>query len=107
MNLLHVVIDSDFKIVDKPETELPGFWVSAAPVILPVVLITSDSILGALLKLEGVRFEGVTFAYQPDRPVLADLSFDSLVLVHSAVSILCGWYPAISAGAEGVAVSRA
>jgi GntP family gluconate:H+ symporter len=37
-------------IVNKPESELPGFFVSILPVILPVVLITVHSIVGAIQK---------------------------------------------------------
>lgn len=36
------------EIVSKPESELPGFWASALPVILPVVLITLHSVLDAV-----------------------------------------------------------
>ena len=35
-------------IVDKPESELPGFFVSILPVALPVILITTHSIVGAV-----------------------------------------------------------
>lgn len=38
-------------IVQKPDSELPGFLVSCLPVVLPVLLITTDSILVALRKL--------------------------------------------------------
>lgn len=34
----------------KPESELPGFWVSIAPVVLPLVLIAAAATLDAVLK---------------------------------------------------------
>ena len=36
------------EIVDRPASELPGFFVSILPVALPVVLITAHSVYGAL-----------------------------------------------------------
>jgi GntP family gluconate:H+ symporter len=34
------------EVAERPESELPGFWVSIAPVLLPVVLISAASALG-------------------------------------------------------------
>jgi GntP family gluconate:H+ symporter len=32
------------EIATKPESELPGFWASLAPILLPVILITSNTV---------------------------------------------------------------
>lgn len=46
------------EIVEKREDELPGFAVSMAPVVLPVVLITTHSIFGAIDKVLLGSFAG-------------------------------------------------
>jgi gluconate:H+ symporter, GntP family len=38
------------KIALRPESELPGFWISMFPILLPVLLITANTVAGVVAK---------------------------------------------------------
>jgi gluconate:H+ symporter, GntP family len=60
------------KIATRPESELPGFWISLSPILLPVLLITANT---------------VAKAFVPDSPLVQVTSFlgdPSLALLLAA-----------------------
>ncbi len=55
------------EIANKPESELPGFWVSLMPIALPVVLITANTLTGTFAPESALHpyasfFGNATFA---------------------------------------------
>lgn len=57
------------QVAARPESELPGFWASMAPILLPVGLITSNTIANAIDKTSRVaRF--TTFLGDPNLSLL-------------------------------------
>ena len=57
------------QVADRPESELPGFWVSMLPILLPVLLITSNTVANTLDRTSAVaRF--TTFLGDPNLSLL-------------------------------------
>lgn len=49
-----LTLDELGKIATRPEEELPGFWVSMSPILLPVVLITSNTVANTFYEGTGL-----------------------------------------------------
>jgi GntP family gluconate:H+ symporter len=76
---------SDFSLKDletlsnRKESELPPFWLSILPIVLPVVLIAGYSVIKALAKAEVLTLS------EPVNSVLATLGDKNIALIISAV----------------------
>jgi gluconate:H+ symporter, GntP family len=76
---------SDFSLKDleelsnRDESELPPFWLSILPIVLPVVLIAGYSVVKAMMKA------GVLTLSEPVNSVLATLGDKNIALIISAV----------------------
>ena len=49
-----LTLDELGRIATRPEEELPGFWVSMSPILLPVVLITSNTVANTFYEGTGL-----------------------------------------------------
>ena len=49
-----LTLDELGKIATRPEEELPGFWVSMSPILLPVMLITSNTVANTFYEGTGL-----------------------------------------------------
>lgn len=76
---------SDFSLKDlealssRDESELPPFWLSILPIVLPVVLIAGYSVIQALMKAQLLSLS------EPVNQVLATLGDKNIALIISAV----------------------
>lgn len=75
------------KIADRPESELPGFRISMLPILLPVALITANTVGRNLIEDEGIR-AFLAFVGDPNFAlILAAAAAVALLATHKKLSL--------------------
>ncbi len=67
------------KVANRPEAELPAFWISLAPILMPVLLITANTIAGVIAK-DTLAAQVTAFLGDPNMALLLAAAL-SLVLL--------------------------
>lgn len=69
------------EIATKPESELPGFWASLTPILLPVLLITSNTVAGTVAP-ESPIIRYTEFLGDPSLALILSAAVSMWLLAH-------------------------
>ncbi len=76
-----LTLDQLQQIATRPESELPGFWLSMAPILVPVLLITSNTVTNTMA--EGSRLAQLTgFFGDPSLALILAAAVSMWLLAH-------------------------